>query len=55
MLWYNAGPYQRDACCGDIELKLVSLVKLGRFARYAHALAGFAVLASGLAVQFLGL
>ena len=33
----------------------LSFVRLGRFERYAHALAGGAIFLSGLAVQFLGL
>jgi len=33
----------------------ISLVHLGKTERYAHALAGFTILLSGLAIQFLGL
>jgi nickel/cobalt exporter len=33
----------------------LTFVRLGRLERYAHALAGAAILMSGLAVQFLGL
>jgi nickel/cobalt exporter len=32
-----------------------SLVRLGRLERYAHALAGFVILVSGLGIRFLGL
>jgi sulfite exporter TauE/SafE len=32
-----------------------SFVRLGRFERFSHALAGAMILASGLSVQFLGL
>ena len=33
----------------------VRLVRLGNLERYAHALAGAAILGSGLAIRFLGL
>ena len=33
----------------------LTFVRLGRLERYAHALAGAAILLSGLAVQYLGL
>jgi hypothetical protein len=33
----------------------ISFAKMGKLERYAHALAGFAIFLSGMAIQFLGL
>ena len=35
--------------------KGINLLPLGRLERYSHALAGVAILLSGIAIQFLGL